>query len=514
MEEDEENNLPLINNEENQIITNEIKEDDYKNENNSQLVEINNKVRTTIYICLVLISAFSSCDGGIIPQQNSNIQKDFGQENDNSLVGFFGSVDYIGRVFGAIIFSFILGKMNRKIILFLTLILKAITLFIAIPFGGSTINIIFRGISGISQVFYTSYLPVWCDQYGKKKQRTLMVMFVQLGNPVGIIIGYGIAMACDLIIPNDSNYSGWRIAFGFEGVILVVCAVIILFFNKKYFSEKFVLLDDNLGREEIKEEKEGENKLINFNNIKKILCNKLFLFTTLSNSISFFGMGIVQYWGDKYMELILKMEANLRFIIFAVLCLLGPILGMIFGGLICSKLGGYGTRKAMIFVIIILIISSIISSLITIDDNMVIFIIFTWSYLFFLCAPISPESGIIISSLDNHLRGDGFALSNSLLNLLGSFPSSYVFGSLSDLYKSKLSNEDVEKNKHFVYAWTTCMAYNYVGVILIIIAGVFRFRIKGDLTNNPEEEIDKIENIGIRSNTLPDSEAKDTVSEE
>jgi MFS family permease len=340
-----------------------------------------------------------------------------------------------------------------------------------------------------------------------------MVMFVQLGNPVGIIIGYGIAMACDLIIPNDSNYSGWRIAFGFEGVILVVCAVIILFFNKKYFSEKFVLLDDNLGREEIKEE-EGKKKLINFNNIKKILCNKLFLFTTLSNSISFFGMGVVQYWGDKYMELILKMEANLRFIIFAVLCLLGPILGMIFGGLICSKLGGYGTRKAMIFVIIILIISSIISSLITIDDNMVIFIIFTWSYLFFLCAPISPESGIIISSLDNHLRGDGFALSNSLLNLLGSFPSSYVFGSLSDLYKSKLSKEDVENNKHFVYAWTTCMAYNYVGVILIIIAGVFRFKIKGDLTSNPEEEIDKIENIGIRSNTLPDPEAKDTVSEE
>ena len=38
----------------------------------------------------------------------------------------------------------------------------------------------------------------------------------------------------DLIIPNDSNYSGWRIAFGFEGIILVVCAVIILFFNKKY----------------------------------------------------------------------------------------------------------------------------------------------------------------------------------------------------------------------------------------------------------------------------------------
>ena len=77
-----------------------------------------------------------------------------------------------------------------------------------------------------------------------------------------------------------------------------------------------------------------------------------------------------------------------------------------------------------------------------------------------------------------------------------------------------MSNEDVEKNKHFVYAWTTCMAYNYVGVILIIIAGVFRFRIKGDLTSNPEEEIEKIENIGVRSNSITDPETKDMVSEE
>ena len=506
---EEKKDAPIINRDENnQILPN--KENNNKKDIDFQLVEINNKMRTTIYICLVLINTFSSCDGGIIPQQNTNIKKDFGNENDNTLVGFFGSVDYIGRVIGALIFSFILGKMNRKIILFLTLILKAITLFIAVPFGGSIINIIFRGISGISQVFYTSYLPVWCDQYGKKKQRTLMVMFMQLGNPFGIIIGYGIAMVCDMITKN-SNYHGWRVAFGFEGVILVICAFIIFCFNKKYFSEKFVLIDDNIGKEEIKkEEEESDKKLINFKNILKILCNKLFLFTTLSNSISFFGLGIVQYWGDQYMEIILKIEGNLRFVIFAVLCLLGPILGMIFGGIVCSKLGGYNKKKAMIFVMIITAIASIISSFITINDNMAVFIIFTLSYLFFICAPISPESGIIISSLDNHLRGDGFALSNSLLNLLGSFPSSYIFGALSDLYESKLSKELVENNKHYVYAWFTCMAYNYVGVILIIIAGCFRFKIKGDLSSNPEEEIENIEGIDISSSTT----SKDLISDQ
>ena len=197
------NNQALINEEENNPILND-KEKVKKNngedtESNSTLIEINDNARRTIYICLVLIHTFSNCDGGVIPQQNNNIKTDF-KDEDDSLIGFFGSVDYFGRVFGALIFAFILGKMNRKMILFLTLILKAITLLIAVPFGGSVINIIFRGISGISQVFYTSYLPVWCDQYGKKNHRTIMVMLVQLGLPIGIIIGYGMGMICDLII--------------------------------------------------------------------------------------------------------------------------------------------------------------------------------------------------------------------------------------------------------------------------------------------------------------------------
>ena len=512
MENEEENDQPLINEEENnQIISdeNEYKDKEENNENDKdfEIVEINDNARRTIYICLVILNTFSGCDGGIIPQQTANIKKDFGNEDDDALFGFFGSVDYIGRVIGALIFSFILGKMNRKMILFLTLILKAITLFIAIPFKGSTINIIFRGISGISQVFYTSYLPVWCDQYGKKKHRTIMVMIVQLGLPIGIILGYGMGMICDLILPEDSDYKAWRISFGIEGVILIICAFIILGFKKKYFSEKFTLIDDNKGKEEKKNDQEGE-KLINFNNVKKILSNKLFVFTTLSNSVSFFGMGIVQYWGEIYMELFLKMDATLRFIIFSLLCLLGPILGMIFGGLVCSKLGGYNKSKAMIFIIILLMAAAILSSLITLGDNTIVFIIFSWSYHFFLCAAVPPESGIIIASLENNLRGDGFALSNSLLNLLGSFPPSYIFGALSDFFKNKISEEEANNYSHYVYSWMLCMAYNYVGVILIIIAGIFRFRIKGDLSSNPNEELNEAENIGIDSETVSSEQYK------
>ena len=63
-------------------------------------------------------------------------------------------------------------------------------------------------------------------------RQTLMVMIVQLGNPIGIILGYGMGMICDSFAPDD--YSGWRLSFGLEGVILVICAFITLEFILSY----------------------------------------------------------------------------------------------------------------------------------------------------------------------------------------------------------------------------------------------------------------------------------------
>ena len=162
----------------------------------------------------------------------------------------------------------------------------------------------------------------------------------------------------------------------------------------------------------------------------------------------------------------------------------------------------------MIFIIILLMVAALLSSLVTLGNNTVVFIIFSWSYLFFICAAVPPESGIIIASLENNLRGDGFALSNSLLNLLGSFPPSYIYGALSDLIKRKISEEEVNNYTHYVYSWMFCMAYNYVGVIFILIAGIFRFRIKGDLSGNPEEELNEAENIGIDTETISSEQDK------
>ena len=499
----------LVNNEgekEENALNNE-EENEEDDQTPSELIHIKDKARTTIYIVLVCISGFSACDGGICPQQIDYLKKDF-KTNKDSTVGFFGSVDYIGRVIGALLFSAIMGKMNRKMLLVFCLLFKALTLLTALLTPDKIVNIIARGLSGIAQVFFTTYLPVWCDQYGKERKRTLMVTIVQLGGGLGIIFGYGLGLICEELI-STKDYSGWRTAFAIEGIILIVCGIIIFSFKNKYFSNNFVLVKDNEGKEE---DSLTENNASILSNFGKMLCNKLFLFTTLANSVTFFGISIVQYWGDQYMEKVLEIEKKKRFVAFACLCLLGPILGTLFGGVVCSNLGGYGKRKTMVFIIILVLIASIFSEITALFTVPMAFIALSWFFLFFICGTISPESGIIISSLDSSLRGDGFSLCNCILNLIGNFPASYVFSLLLDFFEEK-----VGEYKNYRYAWGFSMSYNFIGLLFIIIAGIYRFKIKGDLkvltSSNVKKGIDT-SNIGkINDTTFNSNENQDNETE-
>ena len=319
-----------------------------------------------------------------------------------------------------------------------------------------------------------------------------MVTFCLIATGLGVVVGYGLGLACNKF--SSDKYLGWRFAFAIEGIILLLFGIIIFFFSNKYFSNTFVLIKDNEGKEESSKESKHGNKI--FSSFGKIFFNKLFLFTTLANSVAFFGMAVVQYWGDIYMDKVLNLEEGKRFIAFGSLCLLGPILGMLFGGIVCTKLGGYGKKNAMIFTIILVVISSIISELIGMFDNIISFIALSWIFLFLICATIPPESGIIISSLDNNLRGDGFALSNCILNLTGNFPASFVFSLLSDFFENYLEHKDKEEFKHYKYAWNISMGYNFVGLLFIILAGIFRFKIKRDLSNDEYRNVD-VENTTI-----------------
>ena len=483
-------------------------------DNNNQ-IKLNTRYRLLIFILIAIIYLISSCDGGIVPQQNKNIQYNF-EDAGESRVGLFGSIDYVGRIIGAIVMSLLIDILDRQLFFTSCCIIKAITLFVPACTENYYWNLVARLLSGIPQTLLTSYGTIWTEQFGRKKRRSLMLSLFQLFALLGILVGYGIGLICDAIIPvpeevktygNEDDpyknqhkyyYLGWRLAFSIEAIILAILGVLIFFCPKIFFSSTFYLNvdndingDDNIGRiksdKELKEEKDkkGINGLkLMIKQLPSILCTKLFILVSIGNTVAFFGMRVIQFYADKYMELVLNVNKNIKFIYFIILCVSGPILGVIIIGIIMQKIGGYGSKNGMIFIIILNAIASFISILITITLNTFISLGAAWIYLFCLAAVTPLQGGVVIASLPKELKGNGYSINMFFLNGLGSFPSSYVFALICDFIRD---NYD-ESNMRYRTTIRVTMFYNFFGLLLIILAGIVRFRIKGDLGSEPKEE--------------------------
>ena len=463
-----------------------------KEEASSEDIILDNKLRQTLFYLFCIEYCISSCDGGIVPQQNINMQKDFHSEDDESEVGLFGSIDYIGRIFGALLMSFLINKIHRRFFFGGCCIFKAITLIIALFTPNYYVNLIMRFLSGIPQTLLTSYGTIWVDQFGKRKSRTMMLPIFQFSALLGIIVGYGLGIMSDEILGKDGPFHGWRLSFGIEGIILGMLGFIFLFYPKLYFSSTFYLNegDDFKGKEKSWEEfaKERNERRIEkslWKQMPKILCTKIFIFMSIGNTVGFFGMRVIQFYADKFMEFVLDVETSQKFIYYIVLCMTGPVFGIIICGLICSKIGGYSSRNGMIFILILNIIACISSSFITISLNQFISLSTAWLFLFCFAAATPLQGGIIIACLPKELKGNGYSINMFFLNAIGSFPSSYVYALICDYINVHYPEQG---NMRYRTTLMITMFYNYFGLIMVGIASIFRFRLTGDLGSSENEK--------------------------
>ena len=459
-------------------------------------ITINDKLRNLLFYLLCIEYCISSCDGGIIPQQNKKMQKDFNDEDGESRVGLYGSIDYIGRIIGAAIMSVLINKLDRRIYFSGCCFFKAFCCIVSLFTKNYYVNIIARLLSGLPQILLTGYGTIWADQFGKRKKRSMMLQILQFSSFLGIMVGYGLGIICNFIMENSSfpNFHGWRLSFILEGIILGVLGMLFLVYPKIYFSSTFYLNenDDFKGKEKSLEEITKANNTFSdlWKQLPQILCSKIFIFMSIGNTVAFFGMRIIQFYADKYMDIVLKIEESRKFIYYIVLCMTGPVLGIIICGLIITKIGGYASKNGMIFILILNIVAAFISIFITITLNSFISLGSAWLFLFCYAAVTPLQGGVIISSLPKELKGNGYSINMFFLNCLGSFPSSYVFALICDFI-----NDHYPEKGDMRYRTTMriTMLYNFFGLALIIIASIFRFKLKGDLGNSENKEIEKEE---------------------
>jgi MFS family permease len=439
--------------------------DKTKQSSSEDIINIDSKIRIKLFLILLLIFTISSADGGIIPYSTNTIKKEL--NISDTKIGIYSSLDFFGRVFGSIIISLFITHNNRKKLLLFALINKGIFLCISLVTINCFINFLARFLTGVFQVFFTIYFPVWCDQYGNYK-KTEWVTIMQIGSPIGIIFGYGFSMCLSILF---KNLSEWRLAYLFEGGSLIIIGFYIdKYIDEIYFSEKFVLLSDNSGKYiEIKKDEKKKFK----DNLFIIITNKVFLFNTISGSVAFFGLGVIQFWGNDYLKNYLEVKNNGALFIFNILSISGPTLGVAFGGYLISKIGGYSKIEANYIPIFFSFLSGIFGLSVGFTNKLFIYFIVSWIYYFSLGAMLPSESGIILDSLSEKLKGDGFTITNFLLNLLGNCPSPFIF----PLIKEKIFKNDNDKDK-WSHTLTFTMTYNLVGTICVCLGAFYRYKIK------------------------------------
>lgn len=152
---------------------------------------------------------------------------------------------------------------------------------------------------------------------------------------------------------------------------------------------------------------------------------------------------------------------------FVVVCVTGPVLGIIVGSAIIQKYaGGYEGKHASTISIVYAVSAMVCSFPVRMISTTHYFGLCLWAVLFFGGAVIPNVQGIMISSLRPELRGAGNSISNIFFNLIGFLPAPFVYGFIYN--KSKDYDPKL--------AITVTLWYSSVGVVLLCIGTYYRFK--------------------------------------
>ena len=420
------------------------------NLNINEKVSISKSTRWFVYILFIVSNIFITIDHGSIPASTWNLYKIF---NSNQEIGLFGSLVFVGNLLGSMLYFYLINIIHRKKLLIYSMISLAICLITFILTTNTLFLLANRIILGIFQSYVIIYLPLWCNQYGITNKRAIMLSFGQLTVPIGVFIGYVIGSICITINKDD----GWKYSFVIQSIVVFIMIIPFIYapvsvFEAKYESYK----DGNRSIDEtffkisnsIIEENDPDasmNDILKvttvtkkelFEILKEIMKQKIFMSSVFALSCLYFCVTGLQYWGSDYMNRVLGVHSpEKRLLYFSLICFSSPTIGVILGGYIVNYLQGFENIKVFDLCFILSILTFINAILSFLSRNILFFVIFTWITLLFGGAIMPTLTGIVITSLPQHLRASGNSFQLFIGTLFGYLPAPYIYGAIQDIFK-------------------------------------------------------------------------------
>ena len=254
-------------------------------------------------------------------------------------------------------------------------------------------------------------------------------------------------------------------------------------------------LDDNNTNNKNKKE-----ELSFLQKLKIIFSEPLFICSCLILAVLYFIVTCIQYWSSDYMLIALEIEdEKKRLYSFTIICLTSPTCGLILGGYIVDKIGGYSKKGSLIFTIIVGFLSIVPAIPLPLVDSLYVYAILLWLLLFCGASMIPTYQGLAIACLPKNIQGSGNSFVIFFNNLLGYLPAPFAYGFLKDLFSDENDPKRGSRYANRITIWVTILV-----TVIVCIATIIRFK-KGkeydekmgrDISQNFEKN-----NVNIHENT-------------
>ena len=195
---------------------NEIKSKQKENENKGP-IPMSRKMRWIVYVFLIIIIIIMGFDQGIISGSTTSLKKDM--EMTERVLGGFGSMVFLGNSIGCVVLFALINKFNRKHLLLLSMIFDVISLFLTTLTTNFILLYLYRVIAGFTQSFLSIYSPVWSDQFGIHKYKSIMRSGMDICSSFGFLGGYALG-----------TLIGWKISFHIQNFLIIILVITVFIF--------------------------------------------------------------------------------------------------------------------------------------------------------------------------------------------------------------------------------------------------------------------------------------------
>ena len=442
--------------------------------------------RFIAYLVMVSIEMAINVSSGVLSAASKTIKNQYTMLDVE--FGYFGLAQGIGRTFGSIFYTTMVNQISAKWLGGAFSIVKGFVLASFELTQSKWVLIFLRGVIGFVHMPPSTYIPIWIDQYGLRKYKTVQMAFLQALVPVGKVLGF--------VLVNLSGEERWKLAYDIEGAYLVFCGLFICLSPIEYFNRKVVLMTDE-ERNEFKteeenksvsifiqrESKKGESKSQQlWNDLRAVVCSLEFEICNCAKALQNGSQSCIHFWCGDFMINRLGIDGAKKTFIYTAMNISGPAIGFIISPIVNRYFGSYETRHAPFVINVLHLITISFGLAATLINNIPTFIICMTLFFGLLSLCLAMTNGCLMLSVNRELKGMCYSVGNiTCMSITGAL-CPVIYGKVNDIFNPR----------GIRYAgMLSIMLINGSASIFLFILGNMRYKRFAKPEEKGEELVDK-----------------------